>query len=264
MVTLRTFFGTVFGWLGLAAATLFFGLLTIFFSWVTPQGQFASWCSRSWGRVWMLFSGVRATATFEEALDPSQSYVFLSNHVSWFDIPALLHVLPGKVRFVAKRGLFQVPIFGWALKAGGFIAVDRGDKSSGREVLRSALENLREGGSVVFFPEGTRSPDGRLGPFQRGGFLLALKSGMPLVPVGIEGSFEVMRRSGLKITPGTIQVHCGAPVDLSAREVRRSKELLIKIRDTVGALAGVEDGAAIDSPAPGQNRAADSVKPKKG
>ncbi|MCH9646911.1 MAG: 1-acyl-sn-glycerol-3-phosphate acyltransferase [Deltaproteobacteria bacterium] len=250
MTALRTIFGTFLGLLGLVIFTLFFGILTILFAWVTPSGRFASWCSRAWGRCWMFSSGVRVKASFEEALDPSRSYVFLSNHASWFDIPALLSVLPGKVRIAAKRGLFQVPIFGWALKAAGFISVDRGDKSQGRKVLAIAVEQLKSGGSVVFFPEGTRSPDGRLLPFQRGGLLLALKSGMPLVPVGISGSLSVMPRSTLRIRPGVIEVCCGASVDPNEFGLRRSKQLSGEIRHSIARLAKVPEEAAIDSSAP--------------
>ena len=126
----------------------------------------------------------------------------MANHQSLFDIPALLASLPGETKFLAKSSLFRIPIFGWALSAGGFVPIDRSDRSTARESFAAAIAALARGVSVLIFPEEARSLDGRVLPFQRGGFLLALKSGLPIVPVGIEGAFEVQPRRSFLIRPG--------------------------------------------------------------
>ena len=177
----------------------------------------------------------------------AKSYVFLANHQSLFDIPVLLATSPGQVRMMAKRSLFLIPLFGWALKAGGFIPVDRADRSTARQSFSSAFARLREGTSILLFPEGTRSLDDTLLPFQRGGFLLAMKSGLPIVPVGIQGTRAIQRQGSLAIRPGTVVVTYGAPIDPAAYGVRRKRELTARCGGRIAepGRAGVaEDGEA--------------------
>ncbi|MCB1033604.1 MAG: 1-acyl-sn-glycerol-3-phosphate acyltransferase [Acidobacteria bacterium] len=224
----------------LVVGTLLFATLTLLTVWIPPRGSSITWCARTWARLWLAASWIRVESERPPDLVPQGDYVFLANHASWFDIPALLVTLPGRVRFAAKRGLFQVPIFGWALKAGGFIPVDRGDKKRAREALAAAQEGLASGGSMLFFPEGTRSSDGRISPFQRGGFLLALKAERPVVPVGIEGSFGVMPKGPFWVRPGLIRLRYGSPRDPSGYGLRGLKDLVDDVRREVGELAGAE------------------------
>lgn len=229
----------------LLPATVIFGLLAALTSWIPPRGRGMVLCGRIWGRGLLAAAGVRV----EVAMDPfwtgpeagRSGYVFMANHQSYFDIPALLATLPGDVRFAAKRSLFRIPIFGWALAAGGFIPVDRQDRSRAREVFTTAADRLRAGASVLFFPEGTRSPDGRLHGFQKGGFLVALKIGLPVVPVGISGARAVMPRGRLRVHPGSIRLHFGAPIAVASYGVRKRRELETETRRRIAELAGVED-----------------------
>jgi 1-acyl-sn-glycerol-3-phosphate acyltransferase len=148
---------------------------------------------------------------------------------------------------VAKRSLFKIPLFGWALKAGGFISVDRADRSTATQTFASASARLRQGTSMLLFPEGTRSLDDTLLPFQRGGFLLALKSGLPIVPVGVHGSRAIQRRGSFAIRPGTVTVTYGAPIDPAAYGLRRKRELIGEVRRSIAEPAGLrvgEDGEA--------------------
>ena len=177
---------------------------------------------RIWANGVLAASLIRVEVHCSPELEPGKSYVFLANHQSLFDIPVLLATSPGQLRMMAKRSLFRIPIFGWALKAGGFIPVDRGDRSTATPELRPGVARLREGTSVLLFPEGTRSLDDTLLPFQRGGFLLAMKSGLPIVPVGIRGSRAVQRRGSFAIHPGTVAVTYGAPID--RRRLRRAAQ----------------------------------------
>jgi 1-acyl-sn-glycerol-3-phosphate acyltransferase len=160
----------------------------------------------------------------------------------------LLVAWPGQARFMAKRSLFRIPVFGWAMRAGGFIPVDRRNPAQAPEAFAAATAHLAAGTSVVLFPEQMRSRDGRLLPFQRGGFLLALKSRLPILPAGIEGARAVQRRGSLVVRPGIVDVRFGAPVDVAGRRVREARpggELLAEVRATIAELAGLEADGAI-------------------
>ena len=167
-----------------------------------------------------------------------ESFIYVANHTSWFDIPVLLLTVPGQVRMLAKRSLFKVPVLGWSLWGGGFIPVDREDRKRASGAFAQAVERLESGCSVLVFAEGTRSYDGKLAPFKRGGFVLALKSGRPIVPVGVRGTFEVMPRTTLWVRPGKASVHYGEPVDVAAFGLRGRKELMQTVRDRMAELVG--------------------------
>ncbi|MCB1056685.1 MAG: 1-acyl-sn-glycerol-3-phosphate acyltransferase [Acidobacteria bacterium] len=228
---------TVSGWLNLALATLVCATGAILTSWVPPRGAGVTFFARLWSRWWLAASGVRVRRTPPPRLPGG---IYLANHASWYDIPSLIVSIPGNIRFLAKRTLFQIPIFGWALRAGGFIPVDRQDKSRAKESFQAGIDELRRGGSLVLFPEGTRSRDGRVHTFQRGGFLLALKSGLPIVPVGVEGTYRVLPRTTLRVRPRPVTVHFGAAVDPADYGLRGRRRLISEVRAEVARLAGVE------------------------
>jgi 1-acyl-sn-glycerol-3-phosphate acyltransferase len=164
----------------------------------------------------------------------------MANHQSLFDIPVLLATLPGQVRFLAKESLFRIPVFGWALHAGGFIPVDRRDRAQARQAFSAAGRRLAGGASILVFPESTRTDGSRLLPFQRGGFLIALKSGLAIAPVGLRGTVAIQRKGSWRIRPGPVEVHYGAAVDAAAFGVRRKEELIASVRRAVAALAAIE------------------------
>ena len=221
----------------LVIGTVVFSTLTVLFGWLPPRGPWVSLMGRTWSRGVLWSGGVRLETRFATPLPVDQPYVFMANHQSLFDIPALLAGLPGQTRFLAKRGLFQIPLFGWAMKLGGFISIDRGDRSRAGDSFAAAIRQLQAGSSAVVFPEGTRSTDGKLLPFQRGGFLLALKSGLPIVPVGIHGSRQVRAKESLRIQPGRIIISCGRPLDTGDYGVRDKARLMEDVRRRVLALS---------------------------
>jgi 1-acyl-sn-glycerol-3-phosphate acyltransferase len=220
--------------------TFFFAMSSVLLGWIGPRGNMMFRLSRPWSRGLLASSGVRLDAEFEVPLDPERSYVYLANHQSYFDIPALMPVAPGQVRFAAKRSLFRIPVFGWSLWVGGFIPIDREEPSKATQAFSAAAERVRQGASVLFFPEGTRSADGKLAPFQRGGFLIALKAGLPIVPVGIEGARQVMPRGRVWVTPGRITVRFGTPLDCAAYGVKGRGRLMADVRRKVAELARIE------------------------
>jgi len=249
-----TAFATITGNLFLVFGTSFFSTLTLLASCLPlrPRSAAVSWIARTWSSGILKTSWLRVRVLGGEALDPQASYVFLANHQSLFDIPALLATSPCPMRMMAKRSLFRIPLFGWSIAAGGFIPIDRGgdggrggngtDGSSARRSFSSAVARLQKGTSILLFPEGTRSFTDVLLPFQRGGFLLAMKTGLPIVPVGVRGTRAVQRKDSFAIHPGRIEVRYGTPIDIAAYGVRRKKELIAEVRARIAELAGLEAG----------------------
>jgi 1-acyl-sn-glycerol-3-phosphate acyltransferase len=168
--------------------------------------------ARFWARILAGGMGCRLAVSGMENLEPGATYIFASNHASAFDILALLAVLPKNFRWIAKKELFRIPIFGPSLKAAGYIAIDRSDRRAAMHSIMAAAERIQGGASVVIFPEGTRSPDGKLLPFKSGGLMLAQRSGRPVVPVGIVGSNLALPAKSLLVNPGRIEVRIGKPL----------------------------------------------------
>lgn len=235
-VVLATLAGNAY----LVLGTLLFATVALLVVWVPPRGRWFSAVARLWARGVLISSGVRVAAAREVDLARDGRRVYVANHQSLFDIPALLATLPGEVRFLAKASLFRYPVFGQAIRAGGFIPVDRRDGASARESFTAAIAGLERGISILLFPEAERTLDGRVLPFQRGGFLLALKSGLPVVPVGIDGTFWVQHRRSFWIHPGRVDIRYGRPVDLAGESVRRLKQRIEEVRVRVAQLARAE------------------------
>jgi 1-acyl-sn-glycerol-3-phosphate acyltransferase len=237
---------SVTGNLFLLLGSLVLGALGIVVGLVPPRTFGTFYLMKIWSRGLLRASGCRVRAVLDGELDPARGYVFLANHQSLFDIPAVLATVPQQVRFAAKRTLFRIPIFGWALYAGGFIPVDRGVGSKAQDTFAAARTWLVRGVSVLFFPEGTRSTDGRVAAFQRGGFLLALKENILIVPVGIAGTIGIQRRGSFAIHPREVTVSYGKPIDPAEFGVRRRAELEHRVRSEVARLAGAELRGKVD------------------
>jgi 1-acyl-sn-glycerol-3-phosphate acyltransferase len=168
--------------------------------------------ARWWARGVLASAGVSLHVRSHTPLDTRRPYVFMANHLSMVDIWAVLVVVPVPLRFIAKKQLGAIPLFGWAMHAGRFIFIDRQNPGSARRSIERAAARIRSGQSVVMFPEGTRSRDGRLGAFKKGGFHLALSSGVDIVPIAIRGSREVMPRGSALIHPGDVSIEIGEPI----------------------------------------------------
>jgi 1-acyl-sn-glycerol-3-phosphate acyltransferase len=218
----------------IAVATLIFGVMAIIGCLIIPNGNPLIWCARPWAATILAACGVRVRARGGAA--PGRPVLYMTNHQSHFDVLALIRSLPGQYRVIAKKELFSIPVFGWAISLAGFIGIDRDNREAAFQSLDRAAEKIRSGLSVVIFAEGTRSPDGRLLPFKKGGFMLALRSGAPVVPVTISGSRAVLARDSLDIRPGAIDVVFGAPVDTTAYSLETRDALMAAVR------RGVEEG----------------------
>ncbi len=200
-----------------------------------PSGDTRS-LATAWGKLVLFVAGVRVTKKGGEGLDPAASYIFAANHQSQFDIFVLSGYLGHTFNWIAKKELFTVPVWGRAMRAAGDIPVDR---SRGREALKSLAEaasRIASGTSVVIFPEGTRSPDGRLGKFKSGGMALAIKAGVPVVPVAVKGTHAVLPKGSLIARPGPVTVSVGEPVEVSPFGPRQKQELADRIQVEVAKL----------------------------
>jgi 1-acyl-sn-glycerol-3-phosphate acyltransferase len=213
--------------------TVVFGTVAILLCLPVPGGRPFTPLARLWSRLVLTTAGVRWRASYHPGLDPSRASVYMANHQSQFDVPALILAMPADFRFVAKRELLFIPIFGWALWLAGFVFVDRGDREQAIRSLDEAAAKVHRGMSIIVFAEGTRSPDERLLPFKKGGFMLALKAGAPIVPVSIRGSRGVLPKGSLRLRPGTIDLVFGAPIDTSAYSIESRDALMAAVRNAI-------------------------------
>jgi 1-acyl-sn-glycerol-3-phosphate acyltransferase len=237
---LRTVLATVTGNLYLLLGTLFFSLVSILVAPIPPRGNWTNRAARAWAKGLLWSSWIRLEVRNPPPAGGAERFVIMANHQSLFDIPALLAAIPGQSRFIAKRSLFKIPVFGWAMALGGFIPVDRKDRSTAKDSFASALDKLSRGASIVVFPEELRSLGGKVLPFRRGGFLMALKSGLPVVPVGLHGTLAVQSRRSFLIRPQTVTVQFGEAIGLAGRSIRELPSLTQEVRNRVAELAGTE------------------------
>jgi len=169
--------------------------------------------ARMHARGTLAVAGVTLKVEGLDNVDFSRSYIYVANHASLFDIPAVLAGVPDQIRIVYKKELEKIPIFGWGLKYGKtYIAVDRASGTDAMRTLEEAAAKIRHGASVILFAEGTRSPDGKLQAFKRGAFNLAVKAGVPVVPLTINGSWNILKKKSLKIQPGEVTLVLSKPI----------------------------------------------------
>jgi 1-acyl-sn-glycerol-3-phosphate acyltransferase len=191
--------------------------------------------ARGWSRVGLWLAGVKVDVVGADNVPHNSPVIFMSNHQGNFDILALFTAIPQRFSWLAKEELFRIPVFGHSMARAGYIPLDRGD---GRRALRSvdaAAATIRGGRSVVIFPEGTRTFDGSLLPFKKGGFLLASKAGVPIVPVTINGSMRVNPKNRLELYPGTITIRFAEPIPTAGGAGRERERLMEEVRQAIAA-----------------------------
>ncbi|MBW2092656.1 MAG: 1-acyl-sn-glycerol-3-phosphate acyltransferase [Deltaproteobacteria bacterium] len=189
--------------------------------------------ARYYARILIKCGFIRVRIEGKENLEPGANYIFAANHSSIFDILVLMAYLPIQFRWLAKKSLFSLPVYGHSMKLAGYIPIDRSNPREGVKSLEKAAEKVRKGASVIIFPEGTRSDDGQIGEFKRGGFILAVKAGLPIVPVSISGAHRVMPARTFKVYPGPIKVVFGKPIP--TKDIKRSEQnqLMAEVRKVI-------------------------------
>lgn len=219
--------------------TLFISIVTLIWTLIlrrdaaSVQGL-AAW----WARSICAFSGVSVSVSGTENLDPQKPYIFAANHQSQFDIFALQGFLGVDFRWLAKKELFQVPIWGPAMRRAGYIPVDR---SHGRQALKSldeAAQKIAAGTSVIIFPEGTRTRDGKMQDFKAGAMILAIKSGVEIVPVAIQGTYDILPKGKLLMNPGNVSIRAGKPIATKDYTTKDKHKLAKILQDEVTQLLG--------------------------
>ncbi len=175
------------------------------------------------------FTGVKVVVRGLENI-PEPPCIFMANHVSYLDGPLLFITCPHFLRAMVKKSAFSLPLIGPNMTMAGFVKVDRRNFKAAARAVEEALEKLRKGMSFMVFPEGTRTRDGRLQPFKRGGFLMAVRAGVKVVPVAIKGAYEVMPRHKFSIKPGTVEIVYLPPVDASRYSEENLGELMQEVR----------------------------------
>ena len=241
-------FRTVF-WLipAIAVYTIVLGTLSLGSTLVGGSGHFAHWCARAWSWLILVTTGVRVEVRGLEQLTPGATYVFAANHQSIYDIPVLFGSLPFQLRIIAKESLGRFPFLGWHLRRTGHMLVDR--RRPNRAAIFAWARSLPARGlSLIVFPEGTRSRDGRVGVFKAGSLFPAVQAGIPIVPLSVVGSRHVMRKSELTTRPGDVVLVVHPPVVTPAADEpnpEMMRALALRVREIIRPPADAEASGSV-------------------
>jgi 1-acyl-sn-glycerol-3-phosphate acyltransferase len=192
----------------------------------------SSWpkIARLWSRHVLRVSDVKVSMKSYGNFDLDKPFILMSNHVSNMDIPTLFQAFPVEFRFLTKHTLKYVPFFGWAMMAAKFIFVDRSNPEKARQSIDAAAAAISGGRSIAVFPEGTRSPDGNLLPFKKGGFVLAVKTGVQVIPVYLKGAYEAMPKDTYETKAAHVEVRVGDAIDAREYTLDTKDELMARVR----------------------------------
>jgi 1-acyl-sn-glycerol-3-phosphate acyltransferase len=208
-------------------------LLALLLPGKTLKGKLFLLVSRTYARIALWFFRIKVVGRGRENIDAGSPYLFMSNHISHADSPALALVISHPLHWVFKKELARIPVFGWVLLACGQIMVDRSSAEKAKAAMEEALSGLSGNSSVMIYPEGTRSRDGTLGPFKKGGFWMALQAGLPIVPVRVSGSREVVAADTLRIRPGTVTVEIFPPIATRGKNAADIPELMRRVQEAM-------------------------------
>jgi 1-acyl-sn-glycerol-3-phosphate acyltransferase len=212
----------------------FAGLIGIPWTFITGKIDFL-YRIATWGAFrGVLLAGVNVETKGLDRLDSARNYIFMANHVSNIDPPILVPLIPRRTSVLVKRELFSIPILGYAMRLGDLVAVDRANREAAVDSVRRAVEVLKRGLNMVIFPEGTRSRDGRMLPFKKGPFYLALDSGVPVVPVSMVNTFQIWPKGHFYIKPLTARVVFHEP--LNPQDFATRDELMNAVRDKIASV----------------------------
>lgn len=221
--------------------TILIGSADLLVSLFDRRGKFVSRTARIWSKIILWAGGIKYSVHGLEYLDPEKHYVFAANHESIFDIPLAFAGLPYSMVAIAKQELKKIPIFGWAMSAGGFIFVNRSRHKKALESIAAAAESLQKTPrSILLFPEGTRSKDGQVHVFKKGGFALARKAGMAIVPVACCGTREILSKNGFSFNNQEVKLRIGKPLEADRISSINDLELAGNVRDQVINLKNVD------------------------
>lgn len=217
-------------------ATIAFGLVSWTIALFETSGRKQIVVARAWARCLLRVSGVKVKVEGLEKIAPDGSYVFVSNHLSYMDTPVVLANIP-EFRFLAKSGLFKIPLLGTHLTTAGHIPVPRGDARAAVKTMTSAAQIIRERGiSVLIFPEGGRSQTGELASFQEGAAYIAIRAGVPLVPIALQGTREVLPFGSGQVRSGSVRMRIGDPIPTDQLQLRDRGRITAEVRERIAGM----------------------------
>lgn len=224
---------TIFVWSCVVVATLALGVIAFITYPFDRKGKVGHYYARLWGKTALLANRVKVKVEGTEHLNGKGPYIFMSNHQSYYDVFTLLGHLPYQFKWLVKKELFSIPFLGWTMAAVGYISIDRGGSRDTVEAMNEAARKIRDGMSVTIFPEGSRSPDGSIQPFKKGGFTLAIKSKVPIVPIAIDGSGGIMPKEKFTVSSGEIRIRMDRPIETKSYSLKDREVLMKKVRETI-------------------------------
>ncbi|MBV9339851.1 MAG: 1-acyl-sn-glycerol-3-phosphate acyltransferase [Acidobacteria bacterium] len=231
---MRRLRGLLFADPAIILATIFFGTISLIVSFFDSAGTVPIRVARAWARTLLAVSGVKVRVEGLDQIDPSGSYVFISNHLSYMDTPVALAHIPVQFRFLAKRGLFQIPFLGQHLSRAGHIPVPREDPRAAVKTMQRAAEVIQQKKiSLLIFPEGGRSHDGILRPFKEGGAYIAIKAGVPLVPLVMIGTRKVLPYGAGIVQSGEVTLRILKPIDTQTLTLKDRTEITGQFREQI-------------------------------
>jgi 1-acyl-sn-glycerol-3-phosphate acyltransferase len=213
--------------------TAFMSGCAVAFAFITPDENMIHRVANIWAKMLLAIANTKVEIIGAENVLMGKPQIFMANHQSDFDILIVLAHLQGQFRWIVKKELFQIPLFGRAMQSAGYIEIDREDRERAIMSIDRAAMKIREGKSVMSFPEGTRSKDGKIKPFKQGMFYLAIKSGVPIVPISIIGAGEIMPRRSLHIRPGRITMVIDKPIEVTGYSIDNRQELIDKVQNII-------------------------------
>jgi 1-acyl-sn-glycerol-3-phosphate acyltransferase len=238
---------TIFVWSCVVIFTVVLGICAFLTFPFDRRGNVIHRYARLWGWLILKASGVRVQVRGLEHVDHRQPTIYMCNHQGTFDIFVLLAHLPIQFRWVAKVGLFRIPVLGWAMSTAGYISLDRSKRKRAYRGMEIAARKISEGNSVVMFPEGSRSYDGALQPFMNGGFTLAIRAGVPICPITLDGSWALMPRTTLRIKTGTVRIVIGQHIKTAGLTMKDRKRLMREVEEKIRANLPVRPGEHADA-----------------
>ena len=233
---------TIWAYAVIVGATLYSGGRAILYHFLWPRHfqRYADRLTGEWTSIVLWGAGTRLVVKNRDRLGQGRGQILVANHQSWFDIFALGTALRDKFSFVGKKELSRIPVVGGAWEKVGNIAIDRSDQQAAIDSLKRADELMREGRTIIMFPEGTRSPTGEMGRFKKGAFVMAIRSQVPVLPVAVVGTRQIMKKGSWKMSPGTATVLVGHPIETEGLTLRDRNRLSRECREAIEALMNGE------------------------
>lgn len=215
------------------AITAFISGCCVVYAYITREENSIHKVASIWAKILLALTNTKVEVIGAEHILTGKPQLFMANHQSDFDILIVLGYLPVQFRWIVKKELFHIPLFGKAMRTAGYIEIDRQHHEKAMRSLDMAARKMQEGRSIMSFPEGTRSRDGNLKPFKQGMFHLAIKSGVPIVPISIIGAGEIMPKRSLLIKPGKIVMVIDKPIEVNGYSPENRQELIDRVRHVI-------------------------------